>query len=971
MRLRTAVCAALILSFSASFAVAQGTQTGILRGTVTTADKATLPGATVSIRSAVLQGERIAVTETDGTFLIRALPPGTYTVTFSMSGLKPIEKAVIVPLGGVAEVNIVMDVAAVSETVQVTAEAPTILTTPTVGANILTKEVNTLATRRDLEGIAQISPSVSENSPNTTQLVINGAFAYDNVFLINGVDVNDNLFGSPQNLFIEDAIQETQVLTSGIPAEYGRFSGGVVNAITKSGGNTFSGSFRDSLSDPTWSKLTPFDVTSGVTHTSKVNKTYEFTLGGPIRKDKIWFFAAGRLADSQTQKTFQDTGIAYIDTNNNKRGEVKGTISPSSRNTFQVNYINNSTSIAEPPFDFSIEPHTIFPNGTAPNYIIGTNWHGVIRSNLVAEVAYSQRHYEFANQGGTSTNIVDSPMLTLTQSFGQYNAPYFDATDPESRNNRQFTGNLAYAMSKGGRHEIKGGYEFFRSQRTGGNSQSASNYVFVTDYVTDPSGKPLVGADGFLSPVFDPGNTQIQHWLPQRGAVLNVDTNSLFLEDHWAPARQVSFDLGVRYERVRSNATGGIIGVDTSTIVPRLAAAFDPKGDGKTVFHVTYGHYAGKYNEAQIGGNNNVGNPSLLVGIYNGPAGQGRSFAPGFDPANYTTVFGSFPTANISIAPGLSSPVTKEFTVSGGTDVTRKGSVQATYVWRRTNNFIEDFIDVANGSTHVVQQGIDAGTFTNVVFRNSDLPIRDYQGLVFQGRYSLRSNWQLAGNWTIQLKNDGNFEGEATNQPASTSVIGDYSGANGRPSVFDPARAYPTGRLQDFQRSRARIWTIYSHDVGHYGSISASGLVRADSGRIYSLRATGQPLTDIQTQLLAAEGYVDAPSSQTIYFADRGTGLFNGYALLDTSVNYDIRVFKSARPWLKLDVYNLLNNQKLISFNTTVTPDPNSPKDALGLPTGFIQGSQFGQATSAANYPIPFQGQTGGRTFRVAFGLRF
>ena len=77
--------------------------------------------------------------------------------------------------------------------------------------------------------------------------------------MINGVDVNDNLSATPQNLFIEDAIEETQVLTSGIPAEYGRFTGGVINAITKSGGNMFSGSGRINFLNPSWTTETPFE----------------------------------------------------------------------------------------------------------------------------------------------------------------------------------------------------------------------------------------------------------------------------------------------------------------------------------------------------------------------------------------------------------------------------------------------------------------------------------------------------------------------------------------------------------------------------------------------------------------------------------------------------------------------------------------------------------------------------------------
>src|SRR5690606_34972115 len=107
------------------------------------------------------------------------------------------------------------------------------------------EEVEALATSRTLSGIAALAPGVTDNAPNASsgQVVISGAFAFDNMFMVNGVDVNDNVFGNPQSLFIEDAIAETQVLTSGITAEYGRFSGGVINAVTKSGGNVFSGSY--------------------------------------------------------------------------------------------------------------------------------------------------------------------------------------------------------------------------------------------------------------------------------------------------------------------------------------------------------------------------------------------------------------------------------------------------------------------------------------------------------------------------------------------------------------------------------------------------------------------------------------------------------------------------------------------------------------------------------------------------------
>jgi hypothetical protein len=424
----------------------------------------------------------------------------------------------------------------------------------------------------------------------------------------------------------------------------------------------------------------------------------------------------------------------------------------------------------------------------------------------------------------------------------------------------------------------------------------------------------------------------------------------------------------VRFEKVKSDSTGGIIGVDTSTVVPRLAVAYDPKGDGRTVFHATYGWYSGRYNDTQVGANSAVGNPALTVGIYDGPAGQGRDFAAGFDPANYQNVFGSFPTANVSIAPGLSSPLTKEFTVSAGTQLGRKGSTQVTYVMRHMDNFIEDFIDIANGTTDVAQNGVDFGTFTNIQYQNSSVPKRDYQAMVFQADYRPSSNWQIAGNYTLQIKNDGTFTGEAQNQPGIPSEYGNFPVA-GLPTIL--TRSLPDGHLYDFQRSKLRAWTIYTMNLKNAGRLSLSGLVRADSGLSYSLVASSVPLTDIQTNLLDAAGYPDAPQSQNVYFGNRGSQFFPGVALFDTSINYDIPIYKSARPYLKFDVYNLFNNLTVIRYDTTVNPDPNSPLDSMGLPTGYIKGSNFGQATSTAAYPVPFQGQRGGRTFRMAFGFRF
>jgi hypothetical protein len=863
---------ALLMSGLSAPLFAQGVQTGTLRGTITDQQGAAVPGATITISSPVLQGIRSSVSDSAGNYSFVQLPPGDYTVKVELSSFAPIERTARVPLGGTIEQNVTLTLATVSEQVNVVGQVPPPLAAPTVGLNIKHEEVEALATSRTLQGISTLSPAVTEATPNVGQISINGAFAFDNNFMVNGVDVTDNLFGTPQSLFIEDAIEETQVLTSGISAEYGRFSGGVVNAITRSGSNTFSGSYRLNLTNPSWIAETPFEQSHGTTHEDTLNLSHEATFGGPILRDRIWFFAAGRLANLSEAQTLQETGIGITQKDDNKRGEVKVTTTVNANHTFQGGYLNNSRTVnpTSGVFDLVADPHSLTEQ-RYPNWYAFGNYRGVLRNNLLAEAQYSERRFEFAGGGGTSQDIIDSPFYS--PSVGViYNAPYFDATDPEQRNNRQFTGNVTSFIERAGRHEVKAGYEYFRSQNIGGNSQSSTDWVYYVDYLTDAAGAPVLDSTGRPQPVWSPGETFGQHWLPQRGATLNVNNNSIYARDHWTVNRHVTADAGFRYERVRSEATGGIIGVDTDTIVPRLALAYDVGGDGRVIVHTTYGHYAGRYNEAQIGANSNVGNPDLILGIYEGPLGVGRTFSAGLDPANYETATAVFPTANVFMASGLSSPITKEFTVSGGGNVGH-GYGDATYVWRSTDNTIEDFIDLSNGTTHVVRDGIDVGTFTNIVYRNSNVGVRNYQAAVFQGRYTIGRSLTLNGNWTIQLKNEGNYEGEAQNQPGLTSIIGDY------PEAIDAARNYPTGRLNTFQRHRARIWAIYNKSAGRAGDFSVSGLIRMEGAQAYSLEVPEQPLSSVQEQLLSA--YPDQPASQPLYFGGRGTQNFKGYGVLE------------------------------------------------------------------------------------------
>ena len=253
--LTIALSLAFALTVTAS-AFAQGRQTGTVSGTAVDAQGLSLPGVTITVSSPSMQGMRTAVSDINGNYSLPQLPPGVYAVVFTLSGFGDVEEIATVPLGGEVGVNAVMAPGGVTETVQVVGVVPAEIQTTETASNMVVDEVNALPMGRSPFAIAAIQPGLNTNTPNAGQLAINGAFAYDNVYLVDGVDTNDNLFGTSNGLYVADAIEETQVLTSGISAEYGRFSGGVVNVITKSGGNTFSGSWRTNLDNPTWEGLT-------------------------------------------------------------------------------------------------------------------------------------------------------------------------------------------------------------------------------------------------------------------------------------------------------------------------------------------------------------------------------------------------------------------------------------------------------------------------------------------------------------------------------------------------------------------------------------------------------------------------------------------------------------------------------------------------------------------------------------------
>ena len=512
----------LTLSLSEPLA-AQGNQAGAVRGRVTLPDGSPVPGVQVTFESTALQGMRTAYSNENGEYIARGLTPGSYKLLFTLDGMATIESSADVALGQVTPVNIEMQVSSQSETIVVRGELPGVLASSQVSTTYSFDEVNNLPVfDRAPDDIALLAPGLNDNSPNANQLTISGAFAYDNVFLIDGVDANDNLFGSSGPVYIEDAIADVQVLTSGISAEYGRFSGGVINVITKSGGNRFEGTLRADLENDDWRSETRLEEEQGTELQDEISEIYQGTLGGYVLKDKIWFFAAGRDQSLSETDAFFVTGLPEPETEEEERVEFKLTGNVADKHQLQAQFTDREQTETDSSFSFSATPDTLRAR-TDPSDLRVARYNGILTSTLFGELQASEKTFGFRYEHGVGADrtpgsasfIQNTPFFDFFGNSGaHYQAPYFDGTDPEDRDNEQLAGALSFFLDApvAGTHDLKFGVEDFTSILRGGNSQSPTDFVMAADVAVDATGSVLLDASNRATPIWEPGNSGAWQW---------------------------------------------------------------------------------------------------------------------------------------------------------------------------------------------------------------------------------------------------------------------------------------------------------------------------------------------------------------------------------------------------------------------------------------------------------------------------
>ncbi len=915
-------------------------------------------------------------------------------MTTQLTGFKTIKQTTRVSPSASVTVSPTLTVSTVSETVTVVGHTTEEFGQKAeVATNFKADLIEKLPTQRTFVAAALLTPGVQNTGPNGG-LAINGAMSFESLFVVNGVVVNENIRGQPNVLFIEDALQETTITTAAVSAEFGRFQGGVVQAITKSGGNEFSGSYRMTFDNNKWVAVTPFPNDK---RTDKLIKTQEATLGGPIVKDRLWFFAAGRFTgDRDTSQTTSFTNLNFDDIRNQKRGEGKLTWALNSNHTFKGAYTKISDSENGNSFG-SIMDTASLVNRSTPQDLLSANYTGIISPKFFVEGQYSRRRFTFVNSGSQFTDLIKGTLM-LDQSRGnaRYNSPTFcGVCDPEKRDNQNITAKATYFASTGsmGSHNLAFGFDLFDDKRFANNHQSGSDFrVYSTQTI-------IQGTNIF--PVLD--NRTFIRWTPIFvGSEGNrFRTYSGFVNDAWSFNKHWNFNVGVRYDKNSGVDSQGRAVVKDAALSPRLSASFDPRGNGEWTVNASYAHYVAAIANSVGDAGSAGGQPATIDFDYLGPAvNVGNPANPVSAAVALQTLFDwfnanggtnratrgapSIPGLNTHIGDTLKSPHSQEVTLGLTRRLGTHGVFRVDGIYRKFRDFYATFINLTTGK---VQDQFGKRFDLGIVQNENDLLDRSYRGLNFQASYRPASRLGIGANYTLgELK--GNIEGENGGSGPTTSSIRAY------PEYFNVAWNAPDGDLNANVRHKVRVWATYDFPLpSSVGTLNVGAIQYYNSGTPYGALGTVDP----RPFVVPNPGYITPPASVNYYFTARDAFHMDPLWRTDLALNYEHKLgLKQARLFFRGTVVNLFNRQGLTNFwggvnsdldlgcgttgciNTTVLTNRNNNSVAAFNPftttpvegvnwrkaTAVAPAPSFGQATSRYAYQTP-------RTYQFSVGFRF
>jgi outer membrane receptor protein involved in Fe transport len=906
--LRATILVALALVLATS-ALAQRT-TGGISGTVKDASGAVMPGVTVSVTGPNIVGTQTAVTNEQGFYRLINLPPGDYQLVFSVAGFKTVtRRGLRVSVGDTIEGSASLEVSALQESVEVKGVSSVVDTTSNqVGANYGREWVDNAPLRRNsfFDLVASAPGSLAGGDSNNTQRTMVYGSSYDeNSFQVDGVEVTDNYFNEALAEPNTDAIEEVEVLSLGAPAEYGNLTGAVYNIVTRQGTNEFHGDLgfylqshgltsdnTKGISNPDGSFMDA--CPSGETRCPWTRDKYtdlSAQLGGPVVKDKLWFFASY----ANQRDYYWDVGVDSSDALTAARSradryffKLNWQLNPKHKlvGTFHLDDREDDAGL-----QLNSSPETAATrrqNTPTP----GLGYTGILSDKTVVEVRYSG-FYADVTMGPTDPGQprdlnrfydIDTGFI----SGGHY---YWYDLGPSRTTLTAKVSHLADQFL-GASHDFRFGVQYSAASAPG---LVGYNDVIYTYSQTDPS----YGYGIAYTPFSYSGDTR----------ALGV-----FFDDTIRVSDRLSLNAGIRYdyqkafsaERDQLDENGNPTGTTFpqtdfftwNTVSPRIGFNWKLTADGRTVLK---GHW-GRYHRAVATGEyaNKIG-PSITpiyVGPYDVPSGQ------------FGELTLSRSNENLGIDPDYHSPRTDQFILSLERELRPGFGAQLNYVNKRGRGFAGwlDTTGVYARVPYVDELGTDPTGRTIELYQlQSDPELRQFRitnppdfdsdvnavSLAFFKR--MTGKWQMTASATWMRATGSLQEGQGAAGEAGTGVgLIQRGGLQFRQFGQDPNNYVNVdGRLKSDVTWQFKVQASYQLPAGFLVSASLSS---RDGAHLVRRTRALREITQV-------------PENRPILLQPRGeNGRLEDVTILDFRLQKDFRLGDKVRLALMADAFNLFNS---------------------------------------------------------------
>jgi hypothetical protein len=721
-------------------------QRGSVEVSVTDADGAPVPGATVSVGSDQTLSRRTVVTDNAGKATAQGLDPAAnYVVTVELDGFATQQiNEVRVRAGGETVLEVQMSLAGVAEELVVTAESPLVDVTKTqAGQDITLQLTESLPTARSYQDYLQLVPGVQDalgpTSNPASRSGINyrdrddpdigdAGFSTDNLYYFDGINVTDRTLSMNGADLNTEIIQEQSVLTGAIPAEFIGVPGLVSNVVTKSGGNEFSGSVNYYLQNDSL-----VESNKNFADDSFSNSDAAGTLGGPIVRDKAWFFASFRQTELDQDVTNEDGVFLRSVTRESDQGFAKVTLAATDKDLFSLTYLTDPTDISGSLDRDIINTRDITRERGGDRYSVGYNrvW-GSAALELAATEHNADRH-ELPKTVENQNTISFGPGVSLSSAQEQLGGD--GIRELEERGTEAVRGSLEYLFDTGwGDHSVKLGVvssdsRLFEDEKRLGSPPATFTSLYVpvsleqvlderwstTDFqaaasdvrgfnsfLTAAQAATLAGlgwdADGdgvfsadelvanmaFASTNGNPdGFVNYTRDLEIRPGVSEKGSEAInyFVQDSWQ-WNKWSVNAGVRAESTDFVADTGETKFSFDTeYAPRVSISYDLKGDGSSSIGLFFGEYFDAWRDTAID----------FAGSQNARVLHEQVWVEAL--GDWVTYRERGP-ADGFFMPSISTPVTQEIQLQYKQDLGRNMMFEINLIDRETTDLGEDFADL-------------------------------------------------------------------------------------------------------------------------------------------------------------------------------------------------------------------------------------------------------------------------------------